>query len=73
MVGPAGEKLTREKIGREKVSSLPPQSPLFFSPHVSFCARRVRFKVSVKENEVPTGKNSNRASIFAAKASYISN
>ena len=30
MVGPAGEKLTREKIGREKVFSLPPQSPLFF-------------------------------------------
>ena len=27
-------------------------------------------KVSVKENEVPTGKNS---SIFATKASYISN
>ena len=30
-------------------------------------------KVSVKENEVPTEKNSSRASIFAAKASYISN
>ena len=31
------------------------------------------FKVSVKENEVPTEKNSSRASIFATKASYISN
>ena len=30
-------------------------------------------KVSVKENEVPTDKNSSRASIFATKASYISN
>ena len=30
-------------------------------------------KVSVKENEVPTAKNSSRASIFATKASYISN
>ena len=27
-------------------------------------------KVSVKENEVPTAKNSSRASIFATKASY---
>ena len=33
----------------------------------------VVFKVSVKENEVPTEKNSSRASIFATKASYISN
>ena len=32
-----------------------------------------RFKVSAKENEVPTEKNSSRASIFATKASYISN
>ena len=32
----------------------------------------VSFKVSVKENEVPTEKNSSRASIFATKASYIS-
>ena len=32
-----------------------------------------RVKVSVKENEVPTEKNSSRASIFATKASYISN
>ena len=32
-----------------------------------------KFKVSVKENEVPTEKNSSRASIFATKASYISN
>ena len=30
-------------------------------------------KVSVKENEVPTEKNPSRASIFATKASYISN
>ena len=30
-------------------------------------------KVSVKENEVPTEKNSSHASIFATKASYISN
>ena len=30
-------------------------------------------KVSVKENEVPTEKNSSGASIFATKASYISN
>ena len=32
-----------------------------------------QFKVSVKENEVPTEKNCSRASIFATKASYISN
>ena len=32
----------------------------------------VSFKVSVKENEVPTEKNSSRASIFATKASYVS-
>ena len=31
------------------------------------------FKVSVKESELPTEKNSSRASIFATKASYISN
>ena len=31
------------------------------------------FKVLVKENEVPTKKNSSRASISATKASYISN
>ena len=39
-------------------------------------AKRVQssfVKVSVKENEVPTEKNSSRASIFATKASYISN
>ena len=30
-------------------------------------------KVSVKENEMPTEKNSSRASIFATKAGYISN
>ena len=32
-----------------------------------------QLKVSVKENEVPTEKNSSRASIFATKTSYISN
>ena len=32
-----------------------------------------KLKVSVKENEVPTEKNSSRASIFATKASCISN
>ena len=31
-----------------------------------------RLKVSVKENEVPTEKNSSRAIISATKASYIS-
>ena len=35
--------------------------------------KRDQIKVSVKENEVPTEKNSSRASIFATKASYISN
>ena len=30
-------------------------------------------KVSVKESEVPTEKNSSSASIFATKGSYISN
>ena len=35
--------------------------------------RRQQLKVSVKENEVPTEKYSTRASIFATKASYISN
>ena len=34
---------------------------------------RTSLKVSVKENEVLTEKNSSRASIFAIKASYISN
>ena len=34
---------------------------------------KMPIKVSVKENEVPTEKNSSRASIFATKASYISN
>ena len=33
----------------------------------------LKLKVSAKENEVPTEKNSSRASIFATKASYISN
>ena len=32
-----------------------------------------RIKVSVKENEVPTEKNSSRARIVSTKASYISN
>ena len=40
---------------------------------VSSLARFAIVKVSVKENEVPTEKNSSRASIFATKASYISN
>ena len=35
--------------------------------------KKVLVKVSVKENEVPTEKNSSLASIFATKASYISN
>ena len=35
--------------------------------------RRQQLKVSVKENEVPTEKYSTRTSIFATKASYISN
>ena len=35
--------------------------------------REIKLKVSVKENEVPTEKSSSRASIFATKASYISN
>ena len=30
-------------------------------------------KVSIKENKMPTEKNSSSASIFATKASYISN
>ena len=34
---------------------------------------KLAFKVSVKENEVPTENNSSRASIFATKARYISN
>ena len=34
---------------------------------------KLELKVSVKENEVPTEKNSIRASIFATKTSYISN
>ena len=41
-----------------------------------FCFNKTsneQFKVSVKQNEVPTEKNSSRASIFATKASYISN
>ena len=33
----------------------------------------LHFKVSVKDNEVPTEKNSSRASIIATKTSYISN
>ena len=35
--------------------------------------QQVRIKVSVNENELPTETNSTRASIFASKASYISN
>ena len=36
-------------------------------------SKKKRLKVSVKENEVPTEKNSSRASICATKASYTSN
>ena len=39
--------------------------------HIKFLYMN-RFKVSVKENEVPTEKNSSRSSIFVTKASYIS-
>ena len=38
-----------------------------------FKTAKERLKVSVKENEVSTEKNSSRASIFATEASYISN
>ena len=41
--------------------------------HSLLDAKNHRIKVSVKENEVPTEKNSSRASIFATKASYIPN
>ena len=33
--------------------------------------KRDQIKVSVKENEVPTEKNSSRESIFATNASYV--
>ena len=38
-----------------------------------FLSIAVIIKVSVKENEVPAEKNSSHTSIFATKASYISN
>ena len=38
-----------------------------------FWITQINLKVSVKENEVPTEKNYGHASIFATKASYISN
>ena len=42
--------------------------------HMLFITNKAsNIKVSVKENEVPTEKNSSRASIFATKESYISN
>ena len=41
--------------------------------HLILQCTDLRLMVSVKENEVPTEKNSSRASIFATKASYISN
>ena len=44
-----------------------------FIQQFSLCELRRLLKVSVKENEVPTEKNASRASIFATKASYISN
>ena len=50
-----------------------PFNLLQFCPSVLPLVFAVSFKVSVKENEVPTEKNSSRASIFATKASYISN
>ena len=37
------------------------------------CINVRSLKVLVKENEVPTEKNSSHASIFATEASYISN
>ena len=54
-----------------------PNSRLECTNHVLFQTKMVEidtlFKVSVKENEVPTEKISSRASVFATKASYISN
>ena len=42
--------------------------------HMLFITNKAsNIKVSVKENEMPTEKNSSRASIFATKESYISN
>ena len=44
---------------------------MFFEDCVGLSKRTS--KVSIKENEVPTEKNSSRASIFATKASFVSN
>ena len=44
-----------------------------FSTTLEFKLNYGPIKVSVKENEVPTETNSSRASIFATKASYVSN
>ena len=55
--------LTTASISKILLSELP----------VFFFARGFSFKVSVKENKVPTEKNYSRASIFAPKSSYISN
>ena len=52
------EEATNSKSSQPDIASLP-------SPRL--------IKVSVKENEVPTEKNSSRESIFVTKASYISN
>ena len=47
--------------------------PFSFKTVLAALLRTTSLKVSVKENEVPTKKNSSRASIFATKVSYISN
>ena len=46
---------------------------VLLDPTLENCANIWQIKVSVKENEVPIEKNSSRVSIFATKASYISN
>ena len=55
MVGPAGEKLTREKIGREKVSRSRPNLPSFF-PLVFLFALDKKFFMfsSIHDHEVGT-------------------
>ena len=57
------------------VVAITPQRGITLPIHLAtqYTGTVVYFKVSVKENEVPTEKNSSRASIFATKASYISN
>ena len=54
------------KLGlKSPVESFPSINLQSTAPH--------NFKVSVKQNEVPTAKNSSRKSIFATKVSYLSN